>query len=170
MAAVVPRVGRSVDTAALRAWCRERLAAYQAPVDGGELAANDDKPMRPLVIKGTEGMVMHFAKCCRPIPGDPVMGIVTKGRGMVIHTESCRNLAENKHPQEHLLGHRDSDHGGIWRYFAVHGGGTSSRVGGDDSRLCDHRGAHGHRDRRTGQRDSQEGQHASVPRVLGRGA
>ena len=59
--------------------------------------------MRPLVIKGTEGMVMHFAKCCRPIPGDPVIGIVTKGRGMVIHTETCRNLAENKHPQGHQL-------------------------------------------------------------------
>ena len=79
------------------------VARALAPVEDGELAANDDKPMRPLVIKGTEGMVMHFAKCCRPIPGDPVMGIVTKGRGMVIHTESCRNLAENKHPHEHLL-------------------------------------------------------------------
>ena len=33
VAAVVPRIGRSVDTAALRAWCRERLAVYQAPVD-----------------------------------------------------------------------------------------------------------------------------------------
>ena len=37
--------------------------------------------MRPLVIKGTEGMVMHFAKCCRPIPGDPVVGLMTAGRG-----------------------------------------------------------------------------------------
>ena len=79
------------------------VARALAPVVDGELAANDDKPMRPLVIKGTEGMVMHFAKCCRPIPGDPVMGIVTKGRGMVIHSETCRNLAEHKHPQEHLL-------------------------------------------------------------------
>jgi RelA/SpoT family (p)ppGpp synthetase len=79
------------------------VARALAPVEDGELAANDDKPMRPLVIKGTEGMVMHFAKCCRPIPGDPVIGIVTKGRGMVIHTETCRNLVENKHPQGHQL-------------------------------------------------------------------
>ncbi len=79
------------------------VARALAPVEDGELAANDDKPMRPLVIKGTEGMVMHFAKCCRPIPGDPVIGIITKGRGMVIHTETCRNLAEHKHPQEHYL-------------------------------------------------------------------
>ena len=79
------------------------VARALAPIEDGDLAANDNKPMRPLVIKGTEGMVMHFAKCCRPIPGDPVIGIITKGRGMVIHTETCRNLAEHKHPQEHHL-------------------------------------------------------------------
>lgn len=48
----------------------------------------------PLLIKGTEGMVVTFAKCCRPIPGDPILGFVTSGRGIVIHTESCKNVAE----------------------------------------------------------------------------
>jgi RelA/SpoT family (p)ppGpp synthetase len=63
----------------------------------------DARAMRPLVIKGTEGMVMHFAKCCRPIPGDPVVGIVTRGRGMVIHTQTCRNLSEHRHLPENYL-------------------------------------------------------------------
>ena len=49
---------------------------------------------RPLVIKGTEGMMVNFAKCCRPIPGDPIVGFVTSGRGIVIHTENCKNVAE----------------------------------------------------------------------------
>ncbi len=49
---------------------------------------------QPLMIKGTEGMVVSFAKCCRPIPGDPIVGFVTSGRGIVIHTENCKNLAE----------------------------------------------------------------------------
>jgi guanosine-3',5'-bis(diphosphate) 3'-pyrophosphohydrolase len=49
---------------------------------------------RPLMIKGTEGMVVSFARCCRPIPGDPIVGFVTSGRGIVIHTESCKNVAE----------------------------------------------------------------------------
>jgi guanosine-3',5'-bis(diphosphate) 3'-pyrophosphohydrolase len=79
------------------------VARALATVEDGELAANDERPMRPLVIKGTEGMVMHFAKCCRPIPGDPVIGIMTRGRGMVIHTETCRNLSEHKYPPEHYL-------------------------------------------------------------------
>jgi guanosine-3',5'-bis(diphosphate) 3'-pyrophosphohydrolase len=64
---------------------------------------SDEKSMRPLVIKGTEGMVMHFAKCCRPIPGDPVVGLMTAGRGMVIHTTTCHNLREHRHPPENYI-------------------------------------------------------------------
>ena len=47
-----------------------------------------------LAIRGSEGMVMSFAKCCHPIPGDPIIGHISTGRGMVIHTESCNNIAE----------------------------------------------------------------------------
>jgi GTP pyrophosphokinase/guanosine-3',5'-bis(diphosphate) 3'-pyrophosphohydrolase len=39
-------------------------------------------------------MVVTFAKCCRPIPGDSIRGFITAGRGVVIHTERCKNLAE----------------------------------------------------------------------------
>jgi len=49
---------------------------------------------RPLAIKGTEGTVVSFAKCCRPIPGDKVLGLLTAGRGIVIHNRNCKNLAE----------------------------------------------------------------------------
>ena len=48
----------------------------------------------PLAIRGTEGMVVNFAKCCRPIPGDRIVGFVSAGRGIVIHTESCKNIAD----------------------------------------------------------------------------
>jgi RelA/SpoT family (p)ppGpp synthetase len=47
-----------------------------------------------LAIKGTEGLVVSFAKCCSPIPGDPILGHVSSGRGLVIHTENCRNVEE----------------------------------------------------------------------------
>ncbi len=55
---------------------------------------------RPLAIKGTEGMVVAYAKCCRPIPGDPIVGFVTAGRGIVIHTAHCKNLAEFRNRPE----------------------------------------------------------------------
>ncbi len=55
----------------------------------------------PLMIKGSEGMVINFPKCCRPIPGDPILGFVTAGRGIVVHYQSCPNVAEYRnHPDK----------------------------------------------------------------------
>ena len=48
----------------------------------------------PLVIRGTEGMVVSFPKCCYPLPGDPIIGFLTAGRGIVIHRETCSNVAD----------------------------------------------------------------------------
>jgi RelA/SpoT family (p)ppGpp synthetase len=48
----------------------------------------------PLSIKGTEGMVVTLGRCCHPIPGDPIMGYLSAGRGIVIHRDTCRNLAD----------------------------------------------------------------------------
>ena len=45
----------------------------------------------PLIIKGTEGMVITLAKCCRPIPGDLIIGYFNPGKGIVIHHHECRN-------------------------------------------------------------------------------
>ena len=48
----------------------------------------------PVYIRGTEGMVVSFARCCRPIPGDAIIGFVSAGRGIVVHTTWCKNIAE----------------------------------------------------------------------------
>jgi (p)ppGpp synthase/HD superfamily hydrolase len=45
-----------------------------------------------LAIRGTEGMVVNFARCCRPIPGDGVTALFSPGRGIVVHRSECRNL------------------------------------------------------------------------------
>jgi len=80
------------------------VARYLVPAgEQGQEAGRGDGAIRPLVIKGTEGLVMHFAKCCRPIPGDPVVGIITTGRGMAIHAASCRNLSDQKRASENCL-------------------------------------------------------------------
>ncbi|HSC06514.1 MAG TPA: bifunctional (p)ppGpp synthetase/guanosine-3',5'-bis(diphosphate) 3'-pyrophosphohydrolase [Steroidobacteraceae bacterium] len=47
----------------------------------------------PLVIAGTEGLVVSYARCCFPIPNDPIMAYLSSGRGVVIHRETCGNLA-----------------------------------------------------------------------------
>jgi RelA/SpoT family (p)ppGpp synthetase len=62
---------------------------------------SDKDAARPLLITGTEGMVVNYAKCCRPIPGDPILGVVTAERGIVVHTESCKNVVEfRKRPEK----------------------------------------------------------------------
>lgn len=64
-------------------------------------AAGEPAGGSALAITGTEGMVVSYAKCCRPIPGDPIIGYVTAGRGIVIHIESCKNVAEfRKFPEK----------------------------------------------------------------------
>ncbi|MEO0346455.1 MAG: bifunctional (p)ppGpp synthetase/guanosine-3',5'-bis(diphosphate) 3'-pyrophosphohydrolase [Pseudomonadota bacterium] len=48
---------------------------------------------QPLTISGTEGMVVSYARCCYPIPGDTIMGHLSSGRGIVVHRDGCSNLA-----------------------------------------------------------------------------
>ena len=45
----------------------------------------------PLVIKGAEGMMVRYGQCCRPIPGDRIVGLFSRGRGIVIHGAKCSN-------------------------------------------------------------------------------
>ncbi len=55
---------------------------------------NFDDTGKPLAIKGTEGMVVSFAKCCRPVPGDAIVGFMSSGKGIVVHQQNCRNMTE----------------------------------------------------------------------------
>lgn len=61
-----------------------------------------DESGKPLAIKGTEGMVVSFAKCCRPVPGDAIIGHMSSGKGIVVHQQSCRNMTETSSENRHL--------------------------------------------------------------------
>lgn len=71
------------------------------------LAENGDDTLPssegPLAIRGTEGLVMSYAKCCTPIPGDPIVGYLSAGKGMVVHMESCRNIVDIRHNPEKCI-------------------------------------------------------------------
>lgn len=56
--------------------------------------------LAPLYIEGEEGSVLSLATCCRPIPGDAVDGIITAGRGVVVHRSRCKNLGRMKRRRE----------------------------------------------------------------------
>jgi GTP pyrophosphokinase len=49
-----------------------------------------------VVIRGTEGMAVQLASCCRPIPGDEIVGSMKKGQGLVVHAADCRQAARSR--------------------------------------------------------------------------
>jgi GTP diphosphokinase / guanosine-3',5'-bis(diphosphate) 3'-diphosphatase len=68
---------------------------------GGSAAALARDAAPVLAIRGTEGVVVTYARCCRPIPGDPILGFVSAGRGITVHTTDCPNVAKfRKHPEQ----------------------------------------------------------------------
>ena len=56
-----------------------------------------------VTILGNEGMAMQFAKCCRPIPGDPIIGVIRPGQGLIVHTHDCPTLRKGKTSTEEWL-------------------------------------------------------------------
>jgi len=85
----------------------ERLAPLVArrllPSDADAVAVAEGSHASPLGIAGTEGMVVSYARCCFPIPNDPIMAYLSSGRGVVIHREACGNLRNyRKQPDKWL--------------------------------------------------------------------
>jgi GTP pyrophosphokinase len=59
----------------------------------GEAQPDEKRALGSITIRGTEGLAVQLAKCCRPIPGDPIIGFITKGKGLLIHTHDCPAVA-----------------------------------------------------------------------------
>jgi len=77
------------------------VAAKLAPESG--LKAGKKDTAEALTIAGSEGSAVEFGACCYPVPGDPIMGYVTAGKGVVVHRVRCRNTREfRKHPDRCL--------------------------------------------------------------------
>ncbi|MGZ8221816.1 MAG: RelA/SpoT family protein [Methylobacter sp.] len=68
-----------------------------------KLDDSDQGQKKPLIIKGTEGMVITLAKCCRPIPGDSIIGYFNPGKGIVVHHHECRNSSVVRKKQTNWL-------------------------------------------------------------------
>ena len=63
----------------------------------GQLSTNLESP---IVIDSSDGQVVSFGGCCYPIPGDPIIGHFSSGRGLVVHCEDCPNISEVRHKPE----------------------------------------------------------------------
>jgi len=76
------------------------LVARRLAADSGDEAIEKTRPEqeaeRPhrFPIKGTEGMIVNFPRCCRPIPGDDIVGLFNPGKGIAVHRRGCRDLGD----------------------------------------------------------------------------
>lgn len=70
---------------------------------GEQVKLQETVEQQPLLIKGSEGMVVSFAECCRPIPNDPIVGLLSAGHGLIVHAEHCQRINRYRNQPEKFI-------------------------------------------------------------------
>ena len=82
----------------------DMVARQIAQLKGEIEGQGEDFQQEALVIKGSEGLLVTYSRCCYPIPGDAILGTFTAGHGLVVHTSDCPNINElRKQPDRCLM-------------------------------------------------------------------
>ena len=78
------------------------IAKQLAKMSDGESSRFDTNSGGVITLHGNEGMAIQYAKCCRPIPGDPIIGVIKSGQGLIVHTHDCPTLRKGRSGDEWL--------------------------------------------------------------------
>ncbi len=81
---------------------RLNMVVAKQLASSGDTISSDVLGNAVVTIQGTEGMAVEFAKCCRPIPGDPIIGMIKSGQGLVVHTHDCPTLRHGRGSEQWL--------------------------------------------------------------------
>jgi len=68
-----------------------------------EMPTKNSKTSKDIQIRGTEGLVVSYAKCCYPIPGDAILGYISQEKGIVVHRQTCRSINHMKKQSDETL-------------------------------------------------------------------
>ncbi|WP_286264081.1 bifunctional GTP diphosphokinase/guanosine-3',5'-bis pyrophosphate 3'-pyrophosphohydrolase [Thalassotalea atypica] len=60
--------------------------------EDSDIGDSESSTRAKMPIKGTEGMMVTYSKCCRPIPGDSILAYLSPGKGLIVHQQGCRNI------------------------------------------------------------------------------
>tara|TARA_R110000772_G_scaffold48719_5_gene111341 strand:- start:39430 stop:41583 length:2154 start_codon:yes stop_codon:yes gene_type:complete len=85
------------------------ITAQQILGEFVEPSESAERKLQPVAIRGTEGFMVTYARCCHPIPGDPIEGYLSSEKGVVVHRERCKNLMEMRENRERLVALRWDD-------------------------------------------------------------
>lgn len=89
----------------LRERFRQEHQQHREPVDITRLAAGRS-PRRTddgVKVKGIDNVLVRFSRCCNPVPGDTIIGYITRGRGVSIHRTDCPNMAQYQNDQDRII-------------------------------------------------------------------
>jgi len=65
-------------------------------------AEDQQVKVAPITIESSDSLMISFARCCRPIPGDPIVGHISTGKGLVVHRETCKNVTDLRSKRENI--------------------------------------------------------------------
>jgi len=82
----------------------EVLEAERGPEAKPQKAARPAKSDGGVKIRGVEDLLVRFARCCTPVRGDPIVGFITRGRGLTVHTRDCHTVAHGLLDKERVVG------------------------------------------------------------------
>src|SRR5215813_7848687 len=77
-------------------------ALLESP-DKPKPAASRPAPVDGVRIRGVDDLLVRFARCCNPLPGDPIVGFITRGRGLTVHARDCLTVAKSVLDRERLI-------------------------------------------------------------------
>jgi GTP pyrophosphokinase len=93
----------------------------------------------PVLITGEDGLLVQFARCCQPLPGEPVVGFITRGRGITVHRAGCAQLA-GMDPERHIAvewdGSSEIKHNGEIRIYCTDRPGMLAKI----TKICEQSG------------------------------
>jgi GTP pyrophosphokinase len=93
--------GRQIAARVLEAEVAKELPPAK-PLDLPAEAPREAVRSDEITILGTKGLLTNLAQCCKPVPGDPIIGYITRGRGVTVHRRDCPNILDHKE-QERLI-------------------------------------------------------------------
>ena len=79
----------------------KKMIAESTPIEEINTTRSAVKHTSGINIEGYDDFVIHLARCCNPVPGDPIIGYITRGRGVMVHRKSCPNV--NNFEKERLI-------------------------------------------------------------------
>ena len=95
-------VHKLIDTK-VKAERKEALERRLQQEKANGAGAKKQVPVNGIIVKGDPGMAVRFGNCCNPLPGDPIIGYITRGRGVSVHRTNCSNVAGLLKDQDRII-------------------------------------------------------------------